>query len=82
MQRELLTSYLSDNYRIITYKDGQEFLANMSGHKFDLVICDVQMPNVDGIAVKSTLQNDSLMSQVPFIFLTGNKRPQNGGLCK
>jgi len=76
IQREILTSYLSSDYCVVTYKDGQEFLANLSGNKFDLVICDVQMPIIDGLTVKSSLLNDPLMSQIPFIFLTGNKDPK------
>jgi len=76
MQIELLNSYLSDKYQTIAYKDGQDFLLHMSEEIFDLVICDIGMPNIDGLGVKGSLQNDSVMSQVPFIFLTANDDPK------
>jgi len=76
MQRTLLTSYLSEQYSVVSYQDGQDFLMNMSKERFDLVICDIEMPNIDGLAVKSALQNDPEMSQVPFIFLTANDDPK------
>jgi len=75
MQREILTSYVSDKYEVATYQDGQDFLSHMSELTFDLVICDIGMPNIDGLAVKNALQLDPVMSQVPFIFLTANDDP-------
>jgi len=76
MQREILTSYLSEKYDVMTYQDGQDFLSHMSETAFDLVICDIGMPNIDGLAVKNALQRDPVMSQVPFIFLTANDDPK------
>jgi two-component system, sensor histidine kinase and response regulator len=37
----------------------------------DLVICDINMPNVDGYATLSALREDDRTATIPFIFLTG-----------
>ncbi len=39
-------------------------------HLPDLVLCDVMMPELDGYGVLRTLQLDSKLALVPFIFLT------------
>ncbi len=36
----------------------------------DLILCDVQMPELDGHQVLRTLRQNSLMATIPFIFLT------------
>ena len=42
----------------------------------DLVVCDVNMSEVDGFAVLSALRADELTSEIPFIFLTGRNKPE------
>lgn len=56
-QREYIANCLSQIgiEQILTAMDGEEALDNMtrlesSGQSFDVVICDLQMPNMDGIA--------------------------------
>jgi CheY-like chemotaxis protein len=38
---------------------------------FDLILCDIMMPNVDGYEVARQVKADANFSQIPFIFLTG-----------
>jgi CheY-like chemotaxis protein len=38
----------------------------------DLIICDVQMPGMDGFNTLLTLRDQSSTSAIPFIFLTGS----------
>jgi signal transduction histidine kinase len=38
----------------------------------DLVICDINMPNVDGYATLASLREDERTATIPFIFLTGS----------
>jgi signal transduction histidine kinase len=37
----------------------------------DLIICDIQMPNMDGYQTLAALQQDAVTATIPFIFLTG-----------
>ncbi len=38
----------------------------------DLIICDIQMPKMDGFEVLTRLASDPETDDIPFIFLTGN----------
>ncbi len=50
--------------------DGQEALSMLRSKKFDLVICDVEMPKMSGIELLDEVQKDEELKQVPFIMLT------------
>jgi CheY-like chemotaxis protein len=55
-------------YEIDEAKDGVEALNLIDSFKFDLVLSDLRMPRVDGIAVISHLR--SISPDTPFIVLT------------
>ena len=50
--------------------DGQEALSMLRSRKFDLVICDVEMPKMSGIELLDEVQKDEELKHVPFIMLT------------
>ena len=54
-------------YNVATAFDGREALTKMREHRPDLVILDVNMPNLDGFSVLADLRT---FSQVPVIMLT------------
>lgn len=39
---------------------------------FDLLICDVMMPEMDGIELVKTLRSTEATSNIPVIFITGS----------
>jgi two-component system cell cycle response regulator CpdR len=50
--REFITRSLqSANYRITPVADGQQALDALNKEKFDVLVTDIVMPNVDGIAL-------------------------------
>lgn len=55
--REVLKDQLElENYDVTTAKDGQDGVAKMKKSKFDLVLLDVVMPNMDGFKTLETIQ--------------------------
>ena len=50
--------------------DGCEALQKASGQTFDLVITDVNMPNMDGITLVRELRNRASYKYVPLLVLT------------
>ncbi len=50
--------------------DGQEALSMLRSETFDLVICDVEMPNMSGIELLDEVQQDEELKHTPFIMLT------------
>ena len=59
-----------DNFVIHEASDGKSGLDLLNNESFDLVLCDIKMPKVDGIdLLQRTRKNNST---IPFIMLTGH----------
>lgn len=68
---KLLTMNLEkEGFHIIHATDGEEALRMVNAEKPDLVISDVMMPRLDGIALCQRIRTESSMPMVPFMFLT------------
>ncbi len=52
---------------------GQGALAEMQLNKFDLIISDWNMENIDGLELLKTIRSNPLTQKTPFIMSTGNK---------
>ena len=65
----LLEAYLEEDYRVLTFETGQSAIDGLAGKRVDLVISDLNMPELDGIQLRAALQGD--LGNIPFIFLTG-----------
>jgi DNA-binding NtrC family response regulator len=69
--RFLLESALSGaGYQVSTAKDGRESLEQLQGARFDLVITDIQMPELDGIEMLRQMKRAGRKEKV--IIMTGN----------
>ena len=60
----------SDTYEVIEANDGKEGLILLEKQPFDLVLCDIKMPKMDGIEVLQNANNKNIGA--PFIMLTGH----------
>lgn len=57
-------------FEVHTAGDGREALLRLSERPYDLVLCDVRMPVMDGPTLLQTV-NQSQPKPPPFVFLTG-----------
>jgi two-component system chemotaxis response regulator CheY len=57
-------------YDVIEACDGQDALAKLTGVKINLMICDVNMPNLDGISYLKALRTLPSYKFTPVIMLT------------
>jgi len=73
--RAYLRDLLGENYRVVTASDGEEALDRLHNRAVDLVISDVAMPGMDGVALCRALRNDEQLRHLPVILLTA--RPEN-----
>jgi signal transduction histidine kinase len=62
-------------YQVITASGGAEALAMLQEAKPDLVLLDIQMPDVDGLEVCRRIRGMQQFDLLPVIFLTGDERP-------
>ncbi|MEJ8554564.1 hybrid sensor histidine kinase/response regulator [Tepidibacter sp. Z1-5] len=69
--RTLLKNILeSHGYSVKTAVNGLEGWKLIKSEKFDLVITDVEMPEMDGFELTSKIRNDSEISEIPVILVT------------
>lgn len=57
-------------YAVLEACDGQDALAKLKGQKVHLMICDVNMPNMDGITFLKTVRTLPEYKFTPIIMLT------------
>lgn len=57
-------------YEVTEAEDGQKALEKIEDQKFDLIICDVMMPNKSGWEVVKEVKSNPNVSEIPIILLT------------
>lgn len=62
----------SDHYRLSFALSGQAALNLLEQQSFDLILLDIQMPEMDGFAVCQQLKASEATRDIPVIFLTAN----------
>jgi two-component system, NtrC family, nitrogen regulation response regulator NtrX len=72
-RRNLIDILREKNYRILEAVDGLHGLEMIRMHSFDLIVCDLEMPIIDGIEVLKTVKSEPTLSQIPFIMVTGHQ---------
>ena len=70
--RGLISMTLKNNgYEVIEASDGKEAIKRLSSAgKVDLIITDLNMPNMDGIQFIKTVKGDSKYRFIPVVMLT------------
>lgn len=69
-------------YEIITCSDGMEALEKLPNNKIDLLITDLNMPNVDGFQLIRSIRSNEEYKDLPIIVLSslGNNEDIHRGL--
>ena len=72
--RKIIKESLSDkNIEIHESIDGYDALEKTSNTKFDLIICDLNMPHLSGIEfIKKFKQTEDSKSQTPIVMMTSD----------
>lgn len=63
------------HFTVIEAGDGQQGLALARSRSPDLILLDVMMPGLDGLAVSQTLAQDPVLSRIPIIMLSALGSP-------
>ncbi len=53
-------------------ESGERALEQVDAHDVDLVLLDIDLPGIDGFEVLETLREESELSELPVVMLTGN----------
>jgi len=62
------------DWQVLTASSGMEALSTLLEHEVDLVLLDVQMPEMDGFEVARLMRGSQRTRLTPIIFLTANEQ--------
>lgn len=69
--RMLLQAILeSAGYRVTTAVDGADAWARLQAARFDLLVSDIEMPQLDGIGLTERVRADAALSALPVVLVT------------
>ena len=57
-------------YKVTEAGDGREGLAKAQSERFDMILTDLNMPNMDGLSMIREIRKLSTQTGVPIVFLT------------
>jgi DNA-binding NarL/FixJ family response regulator len=71
-----------EGFAVAAADDGVAGLALIERHTPDVVVCDIMMPRLDGIALLAEVRARPALTRLPFIFLTGlaDRTSQRNGM--
>lgn len=64
-------------YKIITAEDGMEALEKIPNEKIDLLITDLNMPNIDGFTLIKNVRSQSDYKELPIIILSSLSKEED-----
>lgn len=70
--RMLLENFLSKTFTVVTRNDGMEGIKYLEeGNMPDLIVADIQMPNLDGYDFIKNVRASGFFKHIPLIMLSG-----------
>lgn len=70
MRQMVIAMLAATQFKVMEAKDGQEALEVASTTQFDLIISDINMPNLDGIELVKALRKLPAYKFIPILMLT------------
>lgn len=70
--RFILEITLSEKYEVVSFENGKEAIAYLNRENLpDVVICDLQMPEIDGYTLTKEIRSNEKWLDIPVIILSG-----------
>ncbi len=66
----------AEGYRVARARHGQEALAQVDGERPDVILLDLMMPVMDGVAFAQALRLRPAASSVPIVVISADGNPQ------
>ncbi|MBQ9020690.1 MAG: response regulator [Eggerthellaceae bacterium] len=78
---KLAKGILDDEYRVATVNSGSMVFQYLQNNTPDLILLDINMPDIDGFEVLEQLKSKKEWASIPVVFLTANQDPQSEARC-
>jgi CheY-like chemotaxis protein len=72
----LMLAVRSKGYEVLTAHDGMEALEKLAHGNINMVITDLNMPNMDGFELTQTIRKQYTLKELPIIILSSLKNDQ------
>ena len=72
---EVLHLRLAPHYDVISTNSPANAFGLARDHRPDLIVCDIDMPEMDGGDISAALHADRDLNHIPFLYLTGLASP-------
>ncbi|MBK8904180.1 MAG: response regulator [Anaerolineaceae bacterium] len=72
IHRLLCIMLARNNHKVVTALNGYEALAKLKEMPVDLIITDINMPEMDGLTLMEKIQADDQLSKLPIIVMTAS----------
>ncbi|MDY8134122.1 sigma-54 dependent transcriptional regulator [Aquimarina sp. 2201CG5-10] len=60
----------SDKYNVFEAEDGLSGIENIKGNDYDLILCDIKMPKMDGVEVLEAVKK--IKPEIPIVMISGH----------
>ncbi len=77
----LTESLQSKGYRVVQVPDGVEAVARSRELRPDLILMDIQMPNLDGLEATRLIRSDQTLRHIPIVAITALTMPGDRERC-
>lgn len=72
---------LDGEYKVVAVNSGKQAYKYLERHTPDLILLDINMPEIGGFEVMETLQKDARLKKIPVIFLTADRSAETEIEC-
>jgi DNA-binding NarL/FixJ family response regulator len=78
VMREITAKFIhAKNFEVFVAKDGLEGVQQTLQYLPDLILCDISMPNMNGLEFYKTIKQIKATSAIPLVFLSSNKEHED-----
>ncbi len=82
INREVACELLGDvGMRVVTARSGREALTQLEQENIDLILMDIRMPDLDGLAATRMIRKDQRFREIPIIAMTVHALDEDRNLC-
>ena len=81
LRRTLALFLEREGFRVLQAQDGQEAMDQLQQAAVQLIVCDIEMPNMNGFEFLNARRQDSQLVQIPVVMLTSRSNEKHRWLA-